>query len=129
MFRKICNYMAVLSLSLAVTGSALANPTTDPKSPAKEVVVDVVKGGVFFTEIMTAGAKHAYTVKVEPGKQVRIKVRSDNKAALKVQIPGGESKTYGTDKFFDVKLLAEGEYVIEVSSLFISQYSIDIFNQ
>lgn len=121
--------MAVLSLSLAVTGSALANPTTNPKRPTKEVVVDVVKRSVSYTEIIPAGVKHAYTIKVEPGKQVRVKVRSGNDAELKIRTPTGESKTYGQDKVFDVKLLAEGEYVIEISSLFISQYSINIFNQ
>lgn len=130
MFRKICNYFAVISLSLIVGGSALANPKTlSNPAETKEVVVDVDKGSSFYNEFLVSGGKHAYTVKVEAGKQVKIRIHSSRAASLKIQTPNGETKSYSQDKYFDINLLSEGEYVVELSSLFISQYSVEVFNR
>ena len=128
MFRKISNYFAVFSLSLMILGnSVLANPTTpSTASKTKAVVVNTDKGSSFYNDFLTSGGKHTYTVKVD--KQAKIKIHSSKGLTLKVQTPNGETQTY-QDKYFDVNLLGEGEYTIEVSSIFISQYSLEVFNK
>ncbi|MBX7174989.1 MAG: hypothetical protein K1X72_28690 [Pyrinomonadaceae bacterium] len=128
MFRKISNYFAVFSLSLMILGSSvLANPNSSTTgSKTKAVVVNVDKDSSFYNDFLTSGGKHTYTVKVD--KQTKIKIHSSRGLTLKVQTPNGETKTY-QDKYFDVNLLGEGEYTIEVSSIFISQYSLEVFNK
>ena len=129
MFRKISNYFAVFSLSLVVFGSSvLANPVVSTEKN-EEVRVDENKDFNFYNAIILSGTKRSYTVKVEAGKEVRVRFNGSRPVALSVKTPDGETKAYSQDKFFDVKLKGVGEYVLELDSTFISQYSLEVFNQ
>lgn len=130
MFRKICNYLAVFALSLMVTGNiALANPTaSNAKKEVKTVAVDSSKDFNYYVEFIKSGGRHSYNVKVEPGKEVKVRIRSSKGISLNIQKHNGETQNYQNEKVFDVRLRAEGEYVLELESLFISQYSIEILN-
>lgn len=128
MFRKICNYFAVFSLSLAVGGSALANPVVVP-SKIKTVVIEKNNDFKTYTEVLGNGDKLSYNVKVEAGKEVRIKFNGSSAAKLKIQTPNGETQTYSQDKNFYITLHAEGEYVVELESITISQYTLKFLNR
>ena len=128
MFRTICNYLAVLSLSLIVGGSALANPLpTNTETMA--IVVDETKNFSSYNVFLLTGRKSSYTVKVEAGKEVRLRYSGTSATTLKIQTPDGQIKSFPQDKYFDIILRAEGEYVVELESLFISQYSLKVFNK
>lgn len=128
MLRKICNYLAVIALSVAVTGSSvLANPSVGKnKGGYKTVTVENDKDFHLYKEFLASGGKHAYTVKVEAGKELKIKVKSSNNVSLKIQAPDGQFNSPDAEKFFEINLATEGEYVIELESLFVSQYSMEV---
>jgi len=128
MLRKICNYLVIIALSLIVTGnSVLANSTVvKSRNEVKKVVVDDSKDFNFYKGVVPGSGKHSYTVKVEAGQEVQIKIHSANGVALKIQTPDGQVKNNSAEKFFEVRLKNEGEYVVELESLFTSQYSIEI---
>jgi hypothetical protein len=128
MFRKISNYLAVLSLSVLVGGSALAGPV-GPTEKNEEVRVDETRNFNFYNEVIVSGGKHSYTVRVEAGKGVKVRFKGDKAATLKIKTPNGEVKSYSQDKFFELRLRGEGEYVIELESLFINQYSLEVFQR
>lgn len=131
MLRKICNYLAVIALSVAVTGSTvLANPSVGKnKGASKTVTVENDKDFHLYKEFIASGGKHAYTVKVEAGKQVNIKVKASNNVLLKIQAPDGYFNSPDAEKFFEIKLANAGEYVIELESLYVSQYSIEVLSK
>lgn len=131
MLRKICNYLAVIALSLAVTGNAaLANSSvTKNKNGYKAVKVENDKDFHAYREFLRSGGKHSYTVKVETGKEVVIKIKASNNVSLKIQTPDGQIKDNSAEKFFEIKLGTEGEYVVELESLFVSQYSMEVLSK
>lgn len=131
MLRKICNYLAVIALSLAVTGNAaLANSSvTNNKNGYKAVKVENDKAFHAYREFLRSGGKHSYTVKVEAGKDVLIKIKASNNVSLKIQTPDGQIKDNSAEKFFEIKLNTEGEYVVEIESLFVSQYSMEVLSK
>lgn len=128
MLRKICNYLVIIALSLIVTGnSVLANSTVErSKNEVKKVVVVDSKDFSYYRGFVSGSGKHSYTVKVETGQEVQIKIHSANGVALKIQTPDGKVKNNSTEKFFEVRLKSEGEYVIELESFSASLYSIEI---
>lgn len=129
MFRKISNYFAVFSLSLVVFGgSVLANPVVSTEKN-EAVRVDENKDFNFYNGFILSGKKRSYTVKVEAGKEVRVRFNGSGPVALSVKTPDGETKSYSQDRFFEVTLRGTGEYVLEFDSTFISQYSLKVFNQ
>lgn len=131
MFNKIGKYLAVLSLSLIVTGnSVLANPTTLPEKDKVETIrVDENKPVDFYTKILAGGDRHAYNIKVEAGKVVKLKVRANSGVGIKVQTPTGEIASYSQDKYFEVTIRTEGEYTVELESNVVSQYSLQVYNR
>lgn len=128
MLRKICNYLAVVALTVAVSGSSvLANPSVGKnKGGVKTVRVENDKDFHLYKEFLRSGGKHAYTVKVEAGKEVKIKVRASNNVSLKIQAPDGQFSSQEAEKFFEIKLTNAGEYVIELESIYVSQYSVEV---
>ncbi len=128
MLRKICNYLAVIALSISVAGgSVLANPSVGKnKGGYKTVTVENDKDFHLYKEFLRSGGKHAYTIKVEAGKAVTIKVKASNNVSLKIQAPDGQFNSDEAEKFFEIKLANAGEYVVELESLFVSQYSMEI---
>lgn len=130
MLRKICNYLAVIALSIAVAGSSvLANPSVGKnKGGYKTVTVENDKDFHLYKEFLRSGGKHAYTVKVEAGKEVKIKVKASNNVSLNIQAPDGQFNSRNAEKFFEIKLSNAGEYVIELESLYVSQYSMEVSN-
>ncbi len=132
MLRKICNYLAVIALSIAVSGSSvLANPSVGKnKGGYKTVTVENDKDFHLYREFLRSnGAKHSYTVKVEAGNEVKIKINASNNVSLKIQAPDGQFSSSAAEKFFEIKLSNAGEYVIELESLFVSQYSMEVWNK
>lgn len=130
MFRKICNYAAILSLSLVFTGSAVfANYPLPNKNKTKSVKVAENKKFSFFNTIISNGENHSYSVKVESGKTSTIFIRTPVGVNVKVKTPTGETKTYSQNKFFEIKLHNEGTYEIEVEANSISRYSMEVFNK
>jgi hypothetical protein len=125
MLRKICNYLAVIALCLAVGGtSVLAKVNT--KTEYKKIFVDDQKDFSFYNELIRADGKHAYQIKVEAGKEAKIKIRSLNGVALKIQSPDGQITENTAERYFEVNLSAEGEYLVEIESLYLSRYSMEI---
>lgn len=127
MFRKICNYLAVIALSMVVAGNSAANsnvPTV--KSKVKSFSTDVSKNQNFYSEHIAGGGRHSYSVKVEAGKQVKIKIHAENNVMLKITSPDGSVKTASADKFFEVALKAEGSYVVEIESAYNSLYTLEM---
>lgn len=129
MFSKIRNYLAVLSLSLMVGGSALATTPVISTEKNEEIRVDETKSVNLYNAFILGGTKHSYTVKVDANKPVRVKFKGAQPTKLKVTTPSGEIKTFSQDKFFEIRLNSAGEYVIELESLSISQYSLEVFNR
>lgn len=125
MLRKICNYLAVIALCLAVGGtSVLAKVNT--KTEYKKIFVDDSKDYSFYNEFIRGDGKHSYTVKVKAGEEVKIKINSSKGVALKIQSPDGQVTENAAERYFEVKLGAEGEYVVEIESLYLSRYSMEI---
>jgi hypothetical protein len=132
MLRKICNYLAVIALSISVAGSTvLANPSVGKnKGGYKTVTVENDKDFHLYKEYLrSGGGKHSYTVKVEAGKEVKIKINASNNISLKIQAPDGHFSSKQAEKFFEIKLLNAGEYVIELESIFLSQYSMEVLSK
>lgn len=132
MLRKFCNYLAVIALSVAVTGSTvLANPSVGKnKGGYKTVTVENDKDFHLYREYLRSnGGKHSYTVRVEAGKEVKIKINASNKVSLKIQAPDGQFNSPEAEKFYEIKLSNAGEYVIELESLFVSQYAMEVWNK
>jgi hypothetical protein len=130
MLRKICNYLAVIALSLLVGGNAVfANSSTvKGKTENKKIFVDDNKDFSFYNEFIRGNGKHSYTVKVGAGEEVKIKLHSSKSVALKIQSPDGQTQNNAAQRHFEVKLGSEGVYVIEFESLYLSQYSLEISN-
>ena len=125
MLRKICNYLAVIALCLSVGGtSVLAKVNT--KTENKKIFVDDNKDFSFYNEFIRGDGKHAYTVKVKAGEEVKIKINSSKGVTLKIQSPNGQITENATQRFFEVKLGSEGEYTVEIESLYLSRYSMEI---
>lgn len=128
MFRKFCNYAAILSLTLVFTGSAVFANYPLPSKNKTFKVAENKKFSFYHTNI--AGAEsHTYKITVEPDKTSRIIIRTPEGVSVKIKTASGETKTYSENKFFDIKLLAQGEYEIEIDSLSVSQYKMEIFNK
>jgi hypothetical protein len=131
MLRKICNYLAIIALSLIVTGnSVIAHPTVSKgKRDVKQITVDDDKDFNFYNEFLSGGSKHSYTIKVEAGKEVKLKVRASKSVALNIQAPSGQTTKNAAEKYFEVRLSAPGEYTVELEALAIAQYSLEVFNK
>lgn len=128
MLRKLCNYLAIIALSLFVGANSVlagSNAVKD-KTEYKKIFVDDDKDFSFYNELIRADGRHTYQIKVEAGKEVRIKIRSLDGIALKIQSPGGQITENEAERFFDVKLTAEGTYTVELASLYLSQYSMEV---
>lgn len=131
MLRKICNYLAVAALSIAVSGSTvLANPSSVGKNKDgyKTVTVENDKDFHQYTEFLSGNGKHAYTIKVESGKQVKIKIKASTSVSVKIQAPDGQFNSDEAEKSFEIKLSNAGEYVVELESLFVSQYTMEVLS-
>ena len=126
MLRKISNYLAVIALCLSVGGTSVLAYSTKGKTEYKKVFVNDSKDFNFYNEFIRGGGKHSYTVKVEAGKEVKIKIHSSKNIALNIQSPDGQTRTNSAERYFEVKLSAEGEYTVELESLFLSQYSMEV---
>lgn len=131
MLRKICNYLAVIALSLVVAGnSVLAHSTVvKGKNDVKSFKVEENKDFHLYREFLRGGGTHSYTIKVNAGEEVKIKIHASNGVSLKIQTPNGQTKNNSAEKYFEVKLNAEGEYVVELESLFVSQYTMEVLSK
>ena len=126
MLRKISNYLAVIALCLSVGGTSALADSTKGKTEYKKVFVNDSKDFNFYNEFIRGGGKHSYTVKVEAGKEVKIKIHSSKNIALNIQSPSGQTRTNSAERYFEVKLNAEGEYTIELEAIYLSQYSMEV---
>ena len=126
MLRKVCNYLAVMALCLAVGGTSALADSTKGKTEYKKFSVNDTKDFNFYNEFIRSGGKHSYTVKVEAGKEVKIKIRSSQNIALNIQSPDGQTRTNSAERHFEIKLATKGEYTVELESLYLSQYSMEI---
>jgi len=128
MLRKICNYLVIIALALIVTGNSVSanSSVLTNKNEVRKVVVDDNKDFNYYKGFVSSTGKHSYTIKVDAGQEVQIKIRSANGVALKIQTPDGQIKNNSAEKFFEVRLKSEGEYVVELESFFASLYSMEI---
>lgn len=127
MIHKICNYLALLSLAFVLSGTSAAAYPNNPKT--KSISVSNSKKFSFYHRILNAEEKDSYAVKVEEGKTLRILINANQDVALTVQSPDGSVKTYEANKYFKVKVLTPGEYVIGVQSSAFSMYKMEISNR
>lgn len=131
MLRKFSNYLAVIALSLMVTGNTVLADSASLKKDAKvkTIAVDGSKEFHYYTEFLQSGGKHTYNIKVEAGKEVKVVLRSPKGVSMNIRKHNGEVKNYSAEKYFEVRLRTPGEYVLEVESLSISQYAMEVFNR
>ena len=134
MLRKFYNYLAVLALCAIVSGgSVFANSNVSKNSKNKKGVKSVKvaddKDFQLYSELLHAGAKHSYTIKVSEGEQVKVKIHSANGVAVNIQTPAGQTETNQAEKYFELKLTAAGEYTIDVQAPSYAQYTMEVFNK
>jgi len=129
MLRKICNYLAVVALSLVVSGNAvLAGSTVGKDSKTvKSVKVVEEKDTHFYQAFLRTREKHSYTIKVKAGQKLKVKIHATESVALQIRTPGGQTQNSEAAKYFELKLDNEGEYVVEMQSPFFSQYMLEIY--
>jgi hypothetical protein len=130
MLRKVCNYLAVLALSLVVTGNAVvANAAVVKRNGAKTVKVENDKNFHFYQEFLRGGGAHSYSIKVKAGEEVKVSIKATRGVSLKIQAPSGQTTTTKSEKQFEVKLSAEGEYTINLESGNVSQYTLEVLSK
>jgi hypothetical protein len=121
MLKNICNYSAIMLLSLVVmAGAVSANP--HKYGPLK--VED--KAFNYFNKFLTSKTPQAYSLTVKEGQETDVKIHSNEGVSVKLYLPDGEVREYKNEKFLKLEFHAAGEYVIELNSSVISQYTLKV---
>lgn len=130
MFRKICNYAAILSLSLVFTNSAVfANyPLLNTKKTKSVKVAENKRFSRYSTNIPN-NEYHSYSVRAGSGKKSTVTIRTPLGVSVKIKTPSGEIKTYSENRFYRIELLSAGDYTIELSSNTVTSYSLEVLNR
>jgi hypothetical protein len=118
MLKKICNYSAIILLSLVVmTVAVAANPHTEPvKVEGKDFS--------FHSKFLTANNPQAYGITVKDGQVTNVKIRSNEGVSIKIFMPDGVVKEYKNEKQYNLEFHAAGEYIIQLNSTVISKYTL-----
>jgi hypothetical protein len=122
MLKNICNYSAIILLSLVVlAGTAVAG-----KNPHKAEPVKVNGQNKFYNKIMTKESPQSYSVTVKEGQETAVKIHSKEGVSVRIHLPNGEIKEYSSEKYFNLEFHAAGEYVIELNSNIGAQYTLKV---
>ena len=119
MLKNICNYSAIILLSLVVLTSA-ASANSHKFGPVKIES----KEFSFFNKFVTVKKPQSYSVTIKEGEETNIKIRSNEGVSVKLYLPDGEVKEYKDEKYFNLEFHAAGEYVIELQSISVSKYTL-----
>ena len=121
MIKNICNYSAIVLLTLVVmAGAVSANPHR--YGPLK---IDD-KAFNYFNKFVTRKTPQSYSITVKDGQATNVKINSKEGVSVKLYLPDGGVKEYRDEKFFNFEFHAAGEYVIELNSPVISQYTLKV---
>lgn len=127
MFRTIRNYLTIISLVLVIsTTSLLAAPIAFEGVKTKTINVDTSKDHSFYNEVLANGGKDTYTLNVGVNKETRVIVRSEKPISLKIQSPDGTFQSYAPEKYFSLELKADGDYTIDLESISVSLYTLEV---
>ena len=127
MFRKLCNYAAILSLSLVFTGSSvLAKSPSSKVNKMKTTNVSGNKKFNYYQKLITVGEDHSYKITVDQGKTAKILVKTPIGVSVKVKTPVGETKTYEENKAFEINISEAGVYEVILGTSTLSRYSMDV---
>jgi hypothetical protein len=124
MIKNICNYSAIILLTLVMTAGAVS-ANTHRFGPVK--VED--KPFSFFNKFLTSKTPQAYSVTVKEGQETNVKIKSKEGVAVKLYLPDGSVKEYRGEKFLDFTFHAAGEYVVELNSSEIAQYTLKVLTK
>jgi hypothetical protein len=117
MIKKICNYSAIILLSLVILAGAVS------ANPHKYGPVKVEgKSFSFYNKFLTVKNPQSYSLTVKEGQQTNVRIQSNEGVSVKLYLPGGEIKEYRDEKYFNLEFNAAGEYVIELNSASLSKY-------
>ena len=120
MLKNICNYSAIVLLSLVVlTGAASAN--SHQFGPEK------IDGQAysFFNKFLGVKNPQSYSITLKEGEQTNIKIRSNEGVSVKLYLPDGEVKEFKSEKYFNLEFRAAGEYVVELHTVSLSKYTLE----
>ena len=123
MIKNICNYSAIILLSLVVlTSAAAANPHNG------SVKVENTDSS-FYSKFLTANNPQSYGITVKDGQVTNVKIRSNEGVSIKIYMPDGEVKEYKNEKQYQLEFRAAGEYVIQLNSTGISKYTLQTLSK
>src|SRR5215213_10148340 len=111
MIKNICNYSAIILLSLVVMAGAVS-ASSHKLGPVKVEN----KAFSFFNKFLTSKTPQAYSVTVKEGQKTNVKISSKEGVSVKLYLPDGGIKEYKNEEFLDLQFHAAGEYVIELNS-------------
>ena len=123
MLKNICNYSALLLLSMVVLANSVSAGAVSKKSRGSELINVESKSYNYFNRFLSTGSPQSYKLTVKEGQETSVKIRSIEGVSIKLYLPGGEVKQYSEDKNFGLEFRAAGEYLIEVHSANFSKYT------
>lgn len=127
MFRTIRNYLTIISLGLVFsTTTMFAAPIAIEGAKTKTIKVDSSKDYSFYNEVLANGGKDTYTFNVGIDKTTKVVIRSEKAISLKVQAPDGSFQSYAPEKYFSLELRSEGEYTLDLESISVSLYTLEV---
>ena len=119
MLKNICNYSALLLLTLVVLAGAVS------ANPHKYGPVKVEgKASGFYNKFLTVKNPQSYSVSVKEGQETNVKIHSNEGVSVKLYLPNGEVREYKDEKYFNLEFHAAGDYVIELNSSSLSKYTL-----
>jgi hypothetical protein len=123
MIKNICNYSAIILLSLVVmTGAVSANPHSGP------IKIENTDSN-FYSKFLTAKNPQSYGITVQDGQVTNVKIRSNEGVSIKIYMPDGEVKEYKNEKQYQLEFRAAGEYVIQLNSTGIAKYTLQTLSK
>jgi hypothetical protein len=123
MIKNICNYSAIILLSLVVMTSAVsANPHNGPVKIEN-------RDSNFYSRFLTAKNPQSYGIEVKDGQVTSVKIRSNEGVSIKIYMPDGEVKEYKNEKQYNLEFHAAGEYVIQLKAPGIAKYTLQTLSK
>ena len=123
MIKNICNYSAIVLLTLVVmAGAVSANPHNGPVKVEN-------KDFNYYSKFLTPKSPQSYGITVNDGQVTNVTIRSNEGVSIKIYMPDGEVKEYKNEKLFNLEFHAAGEYVIQLNSTGISKYSLQTLSK
>lgn len=131
MFRKISNYLTIISLALIVSSSTIFAIPAVPveKTKVKTIRIDPDKDNSYYNEVIVNGGKDSYTMNVAANKELKVIIRAERPVSLKVTAPDGSNQSYSPERYFTLVFRGEGEHKVELEALSVSLYTLEVINQ